>query len=98
MWDDKDIKGYDSSYLAKFNFTHQEEELYEALLDAEVGFKQPLVTLMAEAVYPEDCKLAKKFINKERLTPEAVRDAIDMLGTADPDAILATLFDAAYAE
>ena len=94
MWDTKD----DRNYLAGLNFTHQEEELYEALLDAEVGFKQPLVTLMAESVYPEDCKLAKKFINKDRLTPEAVRDAIDMLGQADPDAILATLFDAAYAE
>lgn len=94
MWDAKD----DKNYLTGLNFTHQEEELYEALLDAEVGFKQPLVTLMAESVYPEDYKLAKKFINKDRLTPEAVRDAIDMLGQADPDAILATLFDAAYAE
>lgn len=98
MWDTKDIKGHDSSYLTGLNFTHQEEELYEALLDAEVGFKQPLVTLMAESVYPEDCKLAKKFINRGKLTPEAMRDAIKMLGVADPDAILATLFDAAYAE
>tara|TARA_R110000868_G_scaffold222211_1_gene474090 strand:- start:832 stop:1626 length:795 start_codon:yes stop_codon:yes gene_type:complete len=91
MWGEKD------NYLAGLNFTHQEEELYEALLDAEIGFKTPLVTLMAESIYPEDCKLAKKFINKGRLTPEAVRAAIDMLGQADPDAILATLFDTAYA-
>ena len=96
-WDYRDSYK-DTSYLAGLNFTHQEEELYEALLDAEVGFKTPLVTLMAESVYPEDCKLAKKFINKGKLTPEAVRDAIEMLGVADPDAILATLFDAAYAE
>lgn len=92
MWDTKDerIKG--------FGFNYQEEELYEALLDAEVGFKTPLVTLMAESIYPEDSKMAKKFINKERLTPEAVRAAMDMLGQADPDAILAELFDVAYAQ
>ena len=90
-WDYKD------EHLVGMNFTHQEEELYEALLDAEVGFKTPLVTLMAESIYPEDSKMAKKFINKGRLTPEAVRAAMDMLGQADPDAILATLFDAAYA-
>lgn len=95
-WDYKDY--YKDDHLVGMNFTYQEEELYEALLDAEVGFKQPLVTLMAESIYPEDSKLAKKFINKERLTPEAVRLAMDRLGAADPDAILAELFDAAYAE
>jgi hypothetical protein len=53
---------------------------------------------MAESVYPEEPKQAKKFINRERITPEAVRAAIDMLGQADTDTILATLFDTAYAE
>lgn len=95
-WEHKDWMAKDE-HLVGMNFNYQEEELYEALLDAEVGFKTPLVTLMAESIYPEDCKLAKKFINRGKLTPEAVREAIDMLGQADPDAILATLFDAAYA-
>jgi len=95
-WEHKDWMAKDD-HLVGMNFNYQEEELYEALLDAEVGFKTPLVTLMAESIYPEDCKLAKKFINRGKLTPEAVREAIDMLGQADPDAILATLFDTAYA-
>jgi hypothetical protein len=92
VWNDKD------DYLAGLNLSYEEEFLYEALLDAEVGFKTHLVTLMAESVYPEEPKQAKKFINRERITPEAVRAAIDMLGQADTDTILATLFDTAYAE
>ena len=92
VWNDKD------DYLAGLNLSYEEEFLYEALLDAEVGFKTHLVTLMAESVYPEEPKQAKKFINRERITPQAVRAAIDMLGQADTDTILATLFDTAYAE
>jgi hypothetical protein len=96
-WDYKDWTAKDA-YLDGLNLTNDEEYLYEALLDAEVGFKTHLVTLMAESVYPENPTQAKKFINRERITPDAVRAAIDMLGQADTDTILATLFDTAYAE
>ena len=92
VWNAKD------DYLAGLDLSHEEEYLYECLLDAEVGFKTHLVTLMAESVYPENPQQAKRFINRERITPQAVRAAIDMLGQTDTDDILATLFDAAYIE
>ena len=76
----------------------EDEYLFECLLDAEQGFMTGIVDLIANSVYPEDPKMAMKFIDRKRLTDEAISAAMDMVGRHDIDAVLATLFDAAYAE
>lgn len=75
----------------------EDEMLYECLLDAQQGFMQGLITLISESVYPEEPEMAAKFIDRNRLTDDAIRMAIGMVGHNDVDTILCTLFDIAYA-
>jgi len=53
---------------------------------------------MAESVYPEEPKMAMKFIDRKRLTDETLHMAAGMVGVNDSATVLATLFDMAYAE
>jgi hypothetical protein len=82
----------------KLDTLDDDEYLLECLLDAEQGFKTNLVELIAESVYPEDKDLAIKLIDRKRITDDAISAAMDMVGKYDVDSVLATLFDAAYAE
>jgi hypothetical protein len=77
---------------------NEDEYLFECILDAEQGFTKNLIDLMAESVYPEEPKLAVKFINRSKLTDEALTMAKGMVGYNDVDTILCTLFNVAYAE
>jgi hypothetical protein len=77
---------------------NEDEYLFECILDAEQGFTKGLIDLMAESVYPEEPKLAVKFIDRNKLTDEALTMAKGMVGYNDVDTILCTLFDVAYAE
>jgi len=85
---------YDEAYYG----SEADEYLMECLLDAEFGFTSGLIGMMAASVYPEDPAMARKFISKKKLTEEAIALAKSMVGSSDTDAILATLFDMAYAE
>ena len=76
----------------------EDEYLYECLLDAQQGFLTGVITLMAKSVYPEEPDLAVKFIDRKKLTDEAITMALGMCGHNDVDSILCTLFDMAYAE
>jgi hypothetical protein len=75
-----------------------DEYLFECLIDAQQGFTKGLIDLMAESVYPEEPKAAVKFINRSKLTDEALTMAMGMVGYNDVDTVLCTLFDVAYAE
>jgi hypothetical protein len=77
---------------------NEDDYLLECLLDAAQGFKENIVALIAASVYPEDTDLAMKLIDRKRLTDDALSAAMDMVGKYDVDSVLATLFDAAYAE
>ena len=72
-------------------------ELEDAVRMAQEGDFEWLLELMAESVYPEDMDLAVRFIDKRKLTFDLLADALEMLDSADPDAVMATLFDSAYA-
>jgi hypothetical protein len=76
----------------------EDEYLYECILDAQQGFMKGLLDLMAESVYPEEPKMAIKFIDRKRLTDETLHMAAGMVGVNDSATVLATLFDMAYAE
>jgi hypothetical protein len=76
----------------------EDEFLYECLLDAQQGFMLGLVEMMSKSVYPEEPELAVKFIDRNKLTDEAITMALGMCGHNDVDSILCTLFDMAYAE
>jgi len=98
------IAGWSSGYSAMFNKGEEYDlaeyvryELEDALRSAQDGDYDWLLEMMAESVYPEDMTLAVRFIDKRKLTFGVLDDALYMLETADPDAVMATLFDEAYA-
>lgn len=96
-----DTKWYASAYSDyddTFYANEEDEYLMDCLQDAEFGFTSGLIGMMAESVYPEDPAMARKFINKKKLTEEAIALAKSMVGSNDTNAILVTLFDMAYAE
>jgi hypothetical protein len=74
-----------------------DEYLYECLLDARQGFFTNLIKLMSECVYPEEPELARRFIDRKKLTEDAITMAMGMCGHNDVDSILCTLFDMAHA-
>jgi hypothetical protein len=48
-------------------------------------------------VYPEEPALARRFIDRKKLTEDAITMAMGMCGHNDVDSILCTLFDMAHA-
>jgi hypothetical protein len=72
-------------------------ELQEALYDAQAGSKQWLIELMCESVWPEDPEMAERLIDRNKIDERLLADALKDSATYDPDVVLATIFDQAYA-
>jgi hypothetical protein len=49
-------------------------------------------------VYPEDPGMARKFIDRNRMTDAVLDEAIEMVGIYDVETVLSTVFDAAYVD
>jgi hypothetical protein len=74
------------------------EDLLDAVRDAMEGRCDFLLELISEAVYPEDPKIAVRFLNRRLLTKELLQEAITMAHTYDSATVLCTLFDAIHCE
>jgi len=72
-------------------------DLQDAIMEAQEGRPDWLMDMMAESIYPEDTRMAVKFIDKKKLTHDVLQDALTMAWYADPDQVLAGLFDSAHA-
>jgi hypothetical protein len=72
-------------------------EVQEALYDAQAGSKQWLIELMCESVWPEDPEMAERLIDRNKIDERVLADALKNSMTYDPTAVLATIFDQAYA-
>jgi hypothetical protein len=84
-WDD------DDEYFAT-------EILFDALYDAQAGYYDDLIDMIAECVYPEDPLFAVKFLDKRRLTDDLLEEAKQMARAYGADTVLCTLFDAIHCE
>lgn len=73
------------------------EELYDALIDAKYGDYTFLITLIAEAVYPDDPIMARHHIKQRHISADLIDSAMRDIDIVDPDVILFELFDSAYA-
>jgi hypothetical protein len=105
--DDKtwDMGWQDKSWTSNVNYAFDPSDdeydritLREAIYDAQGGYKDFLIDLMCESVYPEDPDLARRFISKKDLTPQLLADAMLWSDTYGVDTILASLFDATHCE
>lgn len=96
--DVKDGIEYDYSKLDELDANSLDCYLYECLEDAKQGFPNGLIEMMAESVYPEDPGMARKFIDRNRMTDAVLDEAIEMVGICDVDTVLSTVFDAAYVD
>lgn len=99
--DGLDVKGgieYDYSNLDELDANSLDCYLYECLEDAKQGFPNGLIEMMAESVYPEDPGMARKFIDRNRMTDAVLDEAIEMVGICDVETVLSTVFDAAYVD
>lgn len=74
----------------------QREYLLDAIDEALAGSKQWLITMMCESVYPEDPEIAEAFVDRKRLDPDALEQALRDADIYDPDVVMANLFDVAY--
>lgn len=85
-WDD------DKSARAGETYTY-EDEVLDALDDAQRGMYRNLIDMIAETVSPLDPSVAKKQINKSRLDEAAIDWAIDRIYEGvPPDQVLEDLF------
>jgi hypothetical protein len=86
----KEVKG---KFIPEYTL---EIELQEALDDAMYGRHNTLINLIAEHTYPEDPVIAKRQINKNRLTDDVLAWAEEMLYDGQPARdILDALFEGA---
>lgn len=84
----KEVKG---KFIPEYTL---EIELQEALDDAMYGRHNTLINLIAEHTYPEDPVIAKRQINKNRLTDDVLAWAEEMLYDGQPARdILDALFE-----
>jgi hypothetical protein len=72
-------------------------ELQEALYDAQAGSKQWLIELMCESAWPEDPEMAERLIDRNKINERVIAEALKNSMTYDPTAVLAAIFDQAYA-
>jgi hypothetical protein len=70
----------------------------ECIRDALHGLYGDLLDLIANAAYPEDPDMARKFLNKKLLTDEVLEQALSDCQTYDAETVLLFLFDAAHCE
>lgn len=100
--DDKDVMGTSGkSFADKWDDEDEyfaTEMLFDALYDAQAGYYDDLINMIAESVYPEDPVFAVKFLDKRRLTDDLLEEAKQMARAYDSDAVLCTLFDAIHCE
>lgn len=76
-----DTKEFKGSYIPEYTL---EVELQEALDDAYYGRMGTLINMIAEHVYPEDPVVAKRQMNKNRLTDDVLAWAEEMLYDGQP--------------
>lgn len=74
------------------------EMLFDALYDAQAGYYDDIINMIAECVYPEDPDLAVKFLSKRKLTDDLLEEAKQMARAYDASTVLCTLFDAIHCE
>jgi hypothetical protein len=95
--DDKDSKD-DTASFKDYKWDDDDEYfatemLFDALYDAQAGYKDDLLDMIAECVYPEDPEMAVKFLNKRKLTDDLLEEAKQMARAYDSATVLCTLFD-----
>jgi hypothetical protein len=90
----------DSKYFGKWQDDDywETEDLLDAIDDALEERYDFLLELISEAVYPEDPKIAVRFLNRRLLTKELLQEAITMAHTYESSTVLCTLFDAIHCE
>jgi len=90
----------DSKYFGKWQDDDywETQDLLDAVDDALGGRCDFLLELISEAVYPEDPKIAVRFLNRKLLTNELLQEAITMAHTYESSTVLCTLFDAIHCE
>jgi hypothetical protein len=77
----------------------EEDDVEEAIQDALAGYPGYLAELICESVYPEEPELARRYVSNRKLRDaEVLRDHLNILRTYGAGSVLASLFDAAYAE
>ena len=94
----KDDKIVQSDHWYDDDEYYATEMLFDAIYDAQAGYYDDLIDLIAECVYPEDPNLAVKFLSKRKLTDDLLEEAKQMARTYDADTVLCTLFDAIHCE
>jgi len=80
------------------DYAWTEQDVHWALEDAQRGFVDDLLELVAESVYPEDPELALRHLDPKRLTDGLCAEFKQMAKTYDAPTVLATVFDALYQE
>jgi hypothetical protein len=103
--DDKDGKPTDGETSKNHQLDWYDDEeyfatemLFDALYDAQAGYADDLINMIAECVYPEDPDMAVKFLNKRKLTDDILEEAKQMARAYDASTVLCTLFDAIHCE
>jgi hypothetical protein len=101
-WKTYDSKADTTAYKG---YTWQEDDeyfetemLFDALYDAQAGYKDDLIEMIAECVYAEDPDFAIKFLSKRKLTDDLLEEAKQMARAYDVSTVLCTLFDAIHCE
>jgi hypothetical protein len=99
----KDDKGAKNDLITPTKW-HDDDEyfeteiLFDALYDAQAGYYDDIINLIAECVYPEDPVFAVKFLSKRKLTDDLLEEAKQMARAYDASTVLCTLFDAISCE
>ena len=96
--DDKDTKLAQSDHWYDDDEYFETEILFDALYDAQAGYYDDIINLIAECVYPEDPVFAIKFLSKRKLTDDLLEEAKQMARAYDAPTVLCTLFDAIHCE
>jgi hypothetical protein len=96
--DDKDTKLVQSDHWHDDDEYFETEILFDALYDAQAGYYDDIINLIAECVYPEDPVFAIKFLSKRKLTDDLLEEAKQMARSYDAPTVLCTLFDAIHCE
>ena len=97
------LTGVTSSWRSAFAWDATDDDwereyLQDAIYDAQVGLTDDLIELMCESVYPEDPRLAARFVNPKLLTDQLLEEALYNSRVYDTDTVLCTLFDAIHCE
>jgi hypothetical protein len=95
--DDKDGKNHQLNWYEDDEY-FETEMLFDALYDAQAGYKDDLIHMIAECVYAEDPDFAVKFLDKRKLTDDLLEEAKQMARAYDAPTVLCTLFDAIHCE